>query len=563
LAELTQDELSELVVAAQGGSQEAFAKLVQQFYGTVYAVTLAQLRSPEIAEELTQEVFVRVHLHLHQLREPKALIGWLRRIARNEAYRWFSRRQTRSELHSYISLDEIGEAVMDPDSASPREQAADREELAALRKALDKLPAPQREILLLHYIDGESKSEVARKLGIHHATVGRQIDRITSALREQLAPFAAAGAKPASTARGLSRTLAACAAVAALNAQERSALASQFATSVEVGGAAKLGGAMGGLFAGTTAKLLVPAAIALAGTATVATHYLRDTGAGSHHDKQFESILRTAPPADYVVQVRPSKLAAADVQQDDLVQASRQIVNTYTSLDQDGAGKDGFKAAFYGLPVSTTFAILRGVPAWSVDQAPASAARVDTVVRTPAFPGLEKLLSSAGSDPEKLYGGFFSDVSSKVCDRFLSQAGWRAVSRPTKVPQVRICAAGTPDATLDYATTSTAATRALYTWDQPVDLDAIAWTFLVTNRQPLLLEIDPAVKHKKPARWPGKLELPDGSDARALGQVLSYIFDLPYEVTTRETQQWLVYDSNVGSDRIQAWQGANRTVANR
>src|SRR5689334_21228284 len=78
-------DLAELVTSAQGGSQEAFAQLVQRFYGMVYAITLSLLRSPDIAEEQTQEVFVRVHLHLGKLREPKALPGWLRQIVRNES----------------------------------------------------------------------------------------------------------------------------------------------------------------------------------------------------------------------------------------------------------------------------------------------------------------------------------------------------------------------------------------------------------------------------------------------------------------------------------------------
>ena len=77
---MTWDEITILVRQAQAGDDTAFGRLVEQFEPTVYALSLARLRRPVDAQELTQEVFVHVLGKLGQLRDPQCFAGWLRQI---------------------------------------------------------------------------------------------------------------------------------------------------------------------------------------------------------------------------------------------------------------------------------------------------------------------------------------------------------------------------------------------------------------------------------------------------------------------------------------------------
>src|SRR5262249_15947199 len=86
------DEITELVVRAQGGGREAFGTLVEKFQPTVYAVALARLRNPSEAQELTQDVFIHALRKLPQLRDPQCFAGCLRQITVRMAINRLTRR---------------------------------------------------------------------------------------------------------------------------------------------------------------------------------------------------------------------------------------------------------------------------------------------------------------------------------------------------------------------------------------------------------------------------------------------------------------------------------------
>ncbi len=94
-------------------SRDAFALLVERYYRMAYAIALARVKSPEVAEEVVQETFLRAWLNLDGLRRPEQLSTWLGSIARNLAENWRVTDQTRSHLAAMVPLSE--EAVAMPD----------------------------------------------------------------------------------------------------------------------------------------------------------------------------------------------------------------------------------------------------------------------------------------------------------------------------------------------------------------------------------------------------------------------------------------------------------------
>lgn len=246
-AEISHEGDAELVEAARSGRREAFDELANRHFGLVYAIGLARLGNRDQAEDLAQEVFLRAFLLLDQLGSQSLFSHWLSRIARNLAIDWQRSGETASRLIPMVSLDDIPGEVTDVKAPDPRREAAGAEQSEALREALTRLSPEEREVVLLHYMEGISQHEIARRMGVNHTTVMRQIARSLGAMRGVMESTVrnmalGFGARPSAKAR----TAALGAAIIALPAATRSSMAAIAAQSLHSGASvssAKVAGA--------------------------------------------------------------------------------------------------------------------------------------------------------------------------------------------------------------------------------------------------------------------------------------------------------------------------------
>lgn len=152
-----EDELRTLVTAAQQGDTEAFSRVYDHFFTPVFRYVRFRL-PPEIAEDTTADIFVRVweKLHTYKPHQGVPFGAWVFRIARHmviDAYR------------SYRATDEMPESVIDPDIFNRAETRTQRQDtLRIVREALDRLPRRYREVLLLTFVAELPYNEVARTL---------------------------------------------------------------------------------------------------------------------------------------------------------------------------------------------------------------------------------------------------------------------------------------------------------------------------------------------------------------------------------------------------------------
>ncbi len=217
----------DLVRAAQGGDDKAYTQLVDRHFGLVYSIAYARMSNREAAEDLAQEVFLQVFLHVKQLdtRRKVNFPAWVARITRNLAFHWQRKNQRRSELVPMVPLDKDSMQVSDHETDHSRDRMIAAEQRRAVERAVLDLPADQREMVVLHYTEKLSKKQIAQRLGMHPSTVGRQIDRAVSSMKglvqtslESTAPTLAASAKAPVYAAGL------ISAVAAMNEAARANL---------------------------------------------------------------------------------------------------------------------------------------------------------------------------------------------------------------------------------------------------------------------------------------------------------------------------------------------------
>jgi RNA polymerase sigma-70 factor (ECF subfamily) len=166
----------ELLARAQAGDPTAFADLVRQYRGLVFAVCFQQTGSFDDSEELTQEVFVAALRGLATLREPDKLAAWLQGIALNQS-RMHRRRAGSGKL---VSLDQ--EAAFQPDTSAGR--GLELQHL--LHDALQGITAQSREVLTLHYLGGYSYQEITALCKLPLRTVRSRLHEARGQLKVRL-----------------------------------------------------------------------------------------------------------------------------------------------------------------------------------------------------------------------------------------------------------------------------------------------------------------------------------------------------------------------------------------
>ncbi|MDE2973335.1 MAG: sigma-70 family RNA polymerase sigma factor [Gemmatimonadota bacterium] len=172
---------AELVIRARSGDGAAFGELVGRYRRAVYSVALAVTGRHQDAEDATQESFMVALQRLEECRSPARFAGWLLAIARNRSRNLIRRESLRRG-------DEIPASASSPGPGP--ERAADISVLRGrLTEALNTLSEVQREITLLHDLEGWKHAEIAEKLGMPAGTVRSHLHFARKALRVRLAEW--------------------------------------------------------------------------------------------------------------------------------------------------------------------------------------------------------------------------------------------------------------------------------------------------------------------------------------------------------------------------------------
>jgi RNA polymerase sigma factor (sigma-70 family) len=172
-------ELADLVARARAGDQASWNALVDRFLPLVNSVIAKFRLSAADGDDVNQTVWLRLVEHLGDLREPRALPGWLMTTTRNEALRVIRLRGRAIPVdpQSY-TLERVGEQP-EVDEDLIRDERA-----RAFRAALLELPAGRRELLELLLVDPPiSYDEISAKLGIPKGSIGPTRARALEQLR--------------------------------------------------------------------------------------------------------------------------------------------------------------------------------------------------------------------------------------------------------------------------------------------------------------------------------------------------------------------------------------------
>lgn len=184
-AESTRMNDADLVSLAIGGQRSATEQLVRRWSGRLTGYLRGRVASPEVAEDLAQEVLLRALKSLPSLADPSRFGSWLLSIAHHAAQDWH-KAKARSEVSLHTPAAGQSECCVQTREASPSKQCEMKEERERILREVDQLPDRLREVLLIYYYDTVTYAEMAEMLNVSVATINARLTQARSELRCRL-----------------------------------------------------------------------------------------------------------------------------------------------------------------------------------------------------------------------------------------------------------------------------------------------------------------------------------------------------------------------------------------
>lgn len=168
-----------LILRAQSGDRAAFEELLKSIQIRLFRYVFRLIGKREAAEDVTQEVFLIVYRKLRWLENPKLFRAWIYRIASREAFRHLKREKRWAES---IRDEEVLETIR----AAETPEIYEPELIEKIPVLLRQISPKSRAVLILHYLDEMTLSEVAEILDISLGTVKSRLAYGLASLRREM-----------------------------------------------------------------------------------------------------------------------------------------------------------------------------------------------------------------------------------------------------------------------------------------------------------------------------------------------------------------------------------------
>ncbi len=182
----TREDDLRLVRQAHAGDESAFREIVETYEGAVAATVIGMLGPGGTADDVGQEVFVRLWKSLHKFRGEAALKTYLTRIAINLSLNELKRRKRFIDRFMSRDRDEGQAPLIEP--AADGVAAVDRRDTRrVVQAAIQQLKAEHRAVVVLRMLEGHDTNAAAEILGVRPGTVMSRLSRAMQALKPLLA----------------------------------------------------------------------------------------------------------------------------------------------------------------------------------------------------------------------------------------------------------------------------------------------------------------------------------------------------------------------------------------
>lgn len=174
-----------LIKQTLAGNQDAFTILVQRYQKRVHALAWRKIGDFHIAEEITQDTFLRAYRKLNTLKNPNLFAGWLYVIANRMCDTWLRKSPQEMQSLETVPVVQLEEQVYSEYTTAQREDRVSERRVALVKRLLQKLPESERIVVTLHYLADSPIKEISEFLGVSLNTVKSRLHRARRRLAKE------------------------------------------------------------------------------------------------------------------------------------------------------------------------------------------------------------------------------------------------------------------------------------------------------------------------------------------------------------------------------------------
>ena len=176
---------AQLIQQVLQGDQEAFAVLVNKYQKGVHALAWRKIGDFHIAQEITQDAFLRAYQKLETLKNHNLFGGWLYVIASRLCADWFEKKSLPEQSLEVTDMNEVNRGSYSRYVAQKQEAEADETRREIVKELLQKLPESERTVMTLYYLGEMTIKTISEFLGVSPNTVKSRLSRARNRLKKE------------------------------------------------------------------------------------------------------------------------------------------------------------------------------------------------------------------------------------------------------------------------------------------------------------------------------------------------------------------------------------------
>ncbi len=179
---------SELIRRILTGDDDAFSFLMEKYKQQVHALAWRIVGDFHIAEEITQDAFLKAYSELKKLKEPQRFAGWLSVITRRCCFAWLRKKRMWTESFEHLEesdCEKLDDVLYSEYVVEEKERTEAETQREVVRKLLAKLQESERTVITLHYFGEMTCSEIGEFLGVSANTIKSRLHRAQQRLKKQ------------------------------------------------------------------------------------------------------------------------------------------------------------------------------------------------------------------------------------------------------------------------------------------------------------------------------------------------------------------------------------------
>ena len=185
MQQTTQQSDAQLIQRILQGDQEAFSPLIKKYQKGVHALAWRKIGDFHIAQEITQDTFLKAYEKLRTLKDHKAFAGWLYVIVANLCLDWLRKNRIPMESLDTADSSEVDKVSYSQYVSEKQEEEADETRREVVKELLKKLPESERTVMTLHYLGEMTIKAISEFLGVSQNTVKSRLSRARNRLRKE------------------------------------------------------------------------------------------------------------------------------------------------------------------------------------------------------------------------------------------------------------------------------------------------------------------------------------------------------------------------------------------